>query len=351
MMNSRASYHHEAKHRATSSILRKLLDKVSAIAIPVDETCANYCERIGGEIKFLSETLICLRFLGRDSEERSAMLRLIKGLLLHRHTMLSYALNPSLSSWYLNTVVMLQDFFDLRAEKKFVLSLVEFYGTLDEDAPIYRNEERKFLMALLQGEKYTPERTSIPKRFYYYTRDQIYAATHLLFYLNGYGSDLYVADEATEVALEHLLIRSYRERNLDLMLELLLSYQSIAGIDPVKCTMFHHLLCKLIDRAPGFLSLLVEEDGSHFDEFYHQALLYLLLVSSRCFPEDHEGFDVDAYRETVASYRFYSSLRSHNYVNAARQYSRLPAGPNMRSAFHKAHFDAYLESQKLLVQP
>ena len=263
--------------------------------------------------------------------------------------MMRYALNPSLSTWYLNAIAMLDGIFDMRQERRFAMSMAGFFGVLDEDAPAYRNEECKFLVALMNGERYRQGETSLSKRFHFYTRDQVYAATHLLFYRNNYGSKLFHAEESEVVAVEYLLFQAYREKNIDLMLELMISYQAIIGVDQARRATFDHLLCRLISRTPSFMLLLTQGDAKLFDDFHHQALLYLLYINSDSFPEKKLEFEGEIYVEVMRSYLFFSALLGSNYVRAARRYVHVRTGSEYGRAFRSSHFDEYAKAQKFLI--
>jgi hypothetical protein len=340
---------------ATKHILDKFLEKMSTVSVSDDIIFVDFCHVLHSEVKLASELLICLRFMQSESDVKRKSLELIRDLLLHKFAMRHYAINPGLATWFLHAIALLKKYFDVSHANEIAQSVVEFFGISDEDAPLHRNEECHFLQAMLRGEKYVATDSGFAKKFYSFNHDHIYALTHLLFYKNSYGSESFVADETTLVALEYLMFHAYKKRDIDMFLELLINYQAAENVNPLRCSTFNCMLKKLISKSGDFNSILAEGKCKDFNEVYHKSVLYLLLVNSKFYINSIGSYSIAIFEEFIRQHRFFSALHSSNFVRAAENYVRVKESieasntTRLSGELCSLHFSSYVAIQKSLL--
>jgi hypothetical protein len=339
---------------ATSHILDKFHQKLLAISVSDDINFVDFCRVLHDEVKFASELLICLRFMQGDSEVKQKSLELVRKLLLHKYAMRHYAINPGLATWFLHAIAMLNKYFDVSRAKLIAQSVVEFFGISDEDAPMHRNEECRFLQAMLSGEEYIAIDSGFAKKFYSFNHDHIYALTHLLFYRSSYGSESVAVDETTLVALEYLMFHAYKKNDIDMFLELLINYQATENVNPLRCSTFNCMLKKLISNSGEFNTLLVEGKCVDFNEVYHKSVLFLLLAKSKFYSNSVGAYSSGVFREFIRLHRFFAALHGSNFVKAAENYVRVKMSVEASSTTRLTrelcilHFESYVAIQKSL---
>lgn len=307
----------------------------------------SYLAELQKDIKCLSEVLTCLHFSEPTHPLAPALLDRIRPIILHRHMLQAVRLNPILANWLLDAVALLQDHFAVTRERDFALALVDHFGLDTLDAPAYRREENRYLFAKLKGEKYTPiiDRT-YERNFYRLSRDQVYALTHLLFYVSDYGTSRYQCPMELSFALEHLIIDSYLNSDVDVMLELMLVYRACERSDEELVALFEGLLVKRIASSPELRHAMTEMNSEHFPSQYHQCLLAVLYNAGRA-RFDTPRPNVATYRSLRRAHDFHASLRSPNYVTAARKFTGLAGLASTRLKFCRDNLDRYLALQRL----
>ncbi len=308
----------------------------------------EYCVELQKDLKLLSETLVCLHFSRPAHSLTPVLMDGLRRIVLHRHTLQAIRSNPLLATWLLNSVALLQDHYIVTRERDFALTLVDHFGLDTLDAPLYRLEENRYLFGKLSGAKYTPAVDQTYERnFYRLSRDQVYALTHLLFYLSDYGTSQYQCSPEQSFALEHLIYDAYLGHDVDVMLELMLVYGACEQSEDSAISLFGKLLVKLITNSPKLYHAITEINSPHFPVFYHQCLLALIYnhVSSRA-KCDSIPSAVSTLRALRAAHQFHVSLRSVNYVKAAEKFTRLVGLNCSRLKFCYDNLGHYLALQR-----
>lgn len=307
-----------------------------------------YCAELHKDVKLLSEVLICLHFSRPDHPLTSVLLDSIRGIVLHRHTLQAVRLNPLIATWLLNAVALLQDHYVLTRERDFALELVDRFGLDTLDAPPYRHEENKYQFAKLKGERYTPVIDKTYERnFYRISRDQVYALTHLLFYVSDYGTSRYACSPELTYALEHLIYDAYLISDVDIMLELMLVYRACDQSEEKWVALFEKLLVKLIVNSPELHHAMTEINSQHYPTYYHQSLLAVMYLHANTRAScDSTQSDLATFRALRAAHGFHVSLRSANYVKAAQKFTRLVGLDSARLKFCRKNLDHYLALQR-----
>jgi hypothetical protein len=304
----------------------------------------SHCAELQKDIKLLSEALICIHFCQPDHPLTPALLDGLRGIILHRYTLQAVRLNPLLATWLLNAVALLQDHYDVSRERNFALELVDRFGLHTLDAPSYRLEENRYLFAKLKGQRYAPSiDQTFERNFCRLSRDQVYALTHLLFYVSDYGMSRYSCSRERSFALEHLVCDAYLNDDVDIMLELMLVYRACEQSDQKSLALFEKLLVKRIVGSSQLHHALTEINSEHFQTHYHQCLLAMMYGQvNTC----RSRLDLTTYRALRATHGFHSSLRSANYVKAAQKFTGLVGVDSARLKFCRENLDHYLALER-----
>jgi hypothetical protein len=308
----------------------------------------SYCEELQKDLQLLSEVLICIHFCQPKHPLTPALLSRLREIMLHRYTLQAVRLNPLLANWLLNAVALLQDHYDVTQERNFALELVDRFGLDTLDAPSYRLEENRYLFAKLKGERYTPtiDRT-FERNFFRLSRDQVYAFTHLLFYVSDYGMSRYPCSPERRFALEHLICDAYLKSDVDVMLELMLAYRACEQSEEKSLDLFEALLVKRIVNSPQLHHAMTEINSEHFRAYYHQCILALMYRRVRTDRSCNSiQLDRPRYRALRASHQFHVSLCSGNYVKAAQKFTSLVGLDSARLKFCRGNLDHYLALQR-----
>jgi hypothetical protein len=339
---------------STDFILEKLFDGILEVEKWQSDNFGEFCQLLDTNIKFLSESLICFRFISYRSKYHLKSNQYLRNILLNKFAIQHYIINPSLLAWQLHSIALLYDKFNLDIEYNIARNLMNFYGSTDDCAPIHRNEECKFLISIINKTPYESAYESTGSRFYCLNHDQIYTYAHLLFYSNSYGSVKLYAEPETIISLEFLLVHAYKSKNADMMIELLINYQSIDGLEDGRVAIFSRMLEKIILDDVNFSIFLKSGFCENFEHIYHQSLLYAMLVESSFYRPESIDIDKTQLKHILESYRFFSCLHDSNYVKAARKYFHVLSqmrGHTRYDSFYdvyKSHFNSYIERQKLL---
>ncbi len=308
----------------------------------------THCAELQKDLKFLSEALICLHFSRPAHPLATVLINDIRAIILHKFTLRAARQNPLLATWLLNAVALLQDHCVVTIERRFAIELVEHFGFDTVDAPSYRTEENKYLFFKLQGKRYAPQIDMVYERnFYNFTRDQVYSLTHLLFYVSDYGTTRFSCSSALSCALEHLTYDAYLNCDVDLMLELMLVYRSSDRSEKETVQLFESLASKLIRKSPNLHHALTVMDSEYYPKFYHQSLLAMMYRHSNIDGNGESNRSLQVtYRALREAHTFNISLRSGNYVKAARNFTRLDNVDAAHLKFCRGNLDRYLALQR-----
>lgn len=307
-----------------------------------------YCTQLHADIKFLSEVLTCLHFSCISHPLSEVLIDRIRRILLHPYMLQSVRINPLLGNWLLNAVALLQDRFTVTREREFILKVIDRFGLHTLDGPNYRLEENKYLLAKLKRTNYTPlVDHTYEHNFYRLSRDQVYALTHLLFYVSDYGTSRYNCSQKLRFGLEHLIYDACLNQDIDLMLELMLVYRACKQSENNSLALFETLLLKMIANSSQMMAAMTKVHSEHFATYYHQCLLAVMYTStSKPLSSDSTQPDPRTFRSLRAAHAFHVSLRSANYVKAARRFIALPKLEPSRLNFCRDNFERYLALQR-----
>jgi hypothetical protein len=322
-------------------VLSNILTVIRNTAYATISSFEAYCAQLEKDIKFLSEVLICLHFSQPKHSLTPILFDELRGILLHPYLYQAVSLNPLLGHWLLNAIALLQDRYSLSKERAFMLDLVRRYGLHSLDVPSYRVEENRYLLAKLTGQYYAPPVDQAYERnFYRLSRDQIYALTHLLFYVSDYGMSRYSCSSERKFALEHLIYDAYLKTDVDVMLELMIVYRACEQSDEESAALFEKLLLKLIKKSPDLHHAMTALDSAHFNSHYHQCLL--AVIYGRLSTGIDIGLILPAFRTLRAAHAFHIFLRLGNYVKVAQKFASLPTLDYSRQKFCRGNLEHYL---------
>jgi len=334
--------------RVVDVVLRNLADLIDGEEYHASSNFREYCAKLHTAIKFLSEVLTCLHFAQPVHPLTQILLARLRSIVLHPYMLQAVRVNPLIANWLLNAVVLLQEHDLVDREREFALLLVKRFGLHVLDAPCYRLEENKYLFAKLKGQRYRPDvDVTYDRNFFRLSRDQVYALTHLLFYVSDYGQLPYKASGARRFALEFLIYDSYLKGDLDVMLELMLVYRSCEGSDKHAVAVFEALCLKVAKKMPAICSALTELGSKQFSMHYHQCLLAVMYIrSGNSEIRTVSRAQLQMFRKVRRVHRFHVLLRSGNYVQAACRFAALTGLDQRRRKFCRDNFRHYLALQR-----
>lgn len=223
--------------------------------------------------KFVSEATIATA--RSDDPDAAALNHALGEVVFGRDCGTLCLRNPRLCSMFALPLVFLkQPPRDAERISDLFLQLHEMGATRANSYPQYRNIEMSYVAARLRGARFFEPGAlaDFSVAFPWMTRDQRYGLTHVMLYNSDFGAQ-FVEYTPREIALvEALIALADHDRDLDLMLELMLCHATIEGASERRK---RHYRTRAQFRLDQFLkSSSVRDDP--FGETYHPLLVACL---------------------------------------------------------------------------
>jgi hypothetical protein len=329
----------------------------------MEATISRFCLRALGEIakqknwirsgnfphdmKFVAEVIVA--FKERKSPIAKRILKAAHGVLFSDYARRLLACNPTSSCHFLTTYASLPARYRTSDWTEMLRALTTMFPIPQGDIPPYRVEELTFAGEKVFGRK--QGKIDLEEFIFstpWLTRDQVYCFTHRVFYITDYGFHPFDPPvRHLRQFIEDKCFDWYARKDLDVLLELIICYQALKQHDLQRLRFFKVLALRLFRKNAGMVSVFERNGEANFRKFYHQALLFMMLLGM----DTRASFSMrgrdfwETYRDLSVRRRFVRRLCRLHVIDTYRGFVAL--AEQRDTAYYKCLLERYASTLKI----